>query len=157
VLGGMDPDALTDESYLRSIVDRSPLDTDAVFAAGPRGLDLPVEYGWVHETMLPDGHWRIAPPILVDRLRAHRELGAGLLLAPRREMAWSNSVRYGATTQDTVLRLHPADAATAGLASGDAATVTSEHGALDVTVLIDDNVRVGVVSLVHGRRGASPD
>jgi anaerobic selenocysteine-containing dehydrogenase len=156
VLGGADPGSLTDESYLRSIVDRSPLDTDAVFAAGPRGLDLPVEYGWVHETMLPDGVWRIAPPILVDRLRAHREPAPGLLLAPRREMAWSNSVRYGVTTENTVLRLHPADAGAAGLASGDAATVTSEHGALDVTVMIDDKVRVGVVSLVHGRRDASP-
>jgi anaerobic selenocysteine-containing dehydrogenase len=156
LLGGADPDSLTDESYLRSIVDRSPLDTAAVFAAGPRGLDLPVEYGWVHETMLPDGRWRIAPPILVDRLRAHREPAPGLLLAPRREMAWSNSVRYGATTEHTVLRLHPADAATAGLAHGDAATVTSAHGALDVTVVLDERVRVGVVSLVHGRRDASP-
>jgi anaerobic selenocysteine-containing dehydrogenase len=156
VLGGVDPDSLTDESYLRSIVERSPLDTDAVFAAGPRGLDLPAEYGWVHEAMLPDGKWRLASPVLVDRLREHREPGPGLLLAPRREMAWSNSVRYGAGTDNTVLRLHPADAAAAGLASGDAATVTSEHGALDVTVEIDEHVRVGVVSLVHGRRGASP-
>ena len=156
VLGGVDPDSLTDESYLRSIVDRSPLDTDAVFAAGPRGMELPVEYGWVHESMLPDGKWRIAPPVLLERLRAHREPDPGLLLAPRREMAWSNSIRYGATTEETVLRLHPDDAATAGLASGDIATVTSEHGALDVTVAIDDKVRAGVVSLVHGRRAASP-
>jgi formylmethanofuran dehydrogenase subunit D len=124
--------------------------------AGPRGLDLSVEHGWVHETMLPDGKWRIAPPILVERLRAHRGPAPGLLLAPRREMAWSNSVRYGVTTENTVLRLHPDDAAAAGLAGGDAATVTSEHGALDVTVALDENVRVGVASLVHGRRDASP-
>jgi formate dehydrogenase len=71
-------------------------------------------------------------------------------------MAWSNSVRYGITSEHAVLRLHPTDAADAGLANGDAATVTSEHGALDVTVVLDDHVRVGVVSLVHGRRGASP-
>jgi predicted molibdopterin-dependent oxidoreductase YjgC len=55
-----------------------------------------------------------------------------------------------------VLRLHPTDAAAAGLADGDTATVTSEHGLLEVTVALDDHVRVGVVSLVHGRRGQSP-
>ena len=61
LLGGADPDTLTDETYLRGIVDQSPLDADTVFAAGSRGFDLPVEYGWVHETMLPDGRWQARP------------------------------------------------------------------------------------------------
>ena len=156
LLGGVAADDLTDESYLRGIVEHSPLDADALFDAGSRGVDLPVEYGWVHETMLPDGHWRLAPSILLERLRAHREPAPGLLLAPRREMAWSNSVRYGAHGEETVVKLHPSDAAAAGLADGDPVTVTSEHGALTVTVAVDEKVRAGVVSLVHGRRGRSP-
>ena len=69
LLGGVAPDDLTDESYLRGIVEHSPLDADALFDAGPRGFELPVEYGWVHETMLPEGHWRLAPPVLLERLR----------------------------------------------------------------------------------------
>jgi anaerobic selenocysteine-containing dehydrogenase len=71
-------------------------------------------------------------------------------------MAWSNSVRYGITHDESVLRLHPDDATAAALTTGDAATVTSQHGALHVTVELDEKVRRGVVSLVHGRIGASP-
>jgi anaerobic selenocysteine-containing dehydrogenase len=75
-------------------------------------------------------------------------------------MAWSNSVRYGAdetaTQMPARLRVHRDDAAGAGLADGDPAVVVSEHGAVDVTVVVDDRMRTGVVSLVHGRRGHSP-
>ncbi len=54
------------------------------------------------------------------------------------------------------LHLHPADAADAGVGDGDAATVVSEHGVVDVTVVVDERIRAGVVTLVHGRRGHSP-
>ncbi len=74
----------------------------------PHGLDVPVEYGWVHETMLPDGRWQIAPAVLLERLAAHREPGArASCSSPRREMAWSNSVRYGADDDRARLRVHP--------------------------------------------------
>jgi anaerobic selenocysteine-containing dehydrogenase len=158
LFGGADPDTLTDEEYLRGIVEHSPLDADTVFSAGARGFELPVEYGWVHESMLPDGRWRLAPEVLLERLEAHREteLGPGLLLSPGRDMAWSNSVRYGPDEPTARLRLHPDDAADAGVADGDAATVVSEHGAVEVTVVVDERIRAGVVTLVHGRRGRSP-
>jgi anaerobic selenocysteine-containing dehydrogenase len=156
LFGGVDPDGLTDETYLRGILEHSPLDADTVFATGARGFELPVEYGWVHESMLPDGRWRLAPSVLVERLAAHREPGPGLLLAPGRDMAWSNSVRYGIDDEHPRLRVHPSDAADAGVGDGDAAVVVSEHGAVDVIVVVDDRMRTGVVSLVHGRRGHSP-
>jgi anaerobic selenocysteine-containing dehydrogenase len=156
LFGGADPDTLTDETYLRGIIEHSPLDADAVFAAGSRGFDLPVEYGWVHESMLPDGCWRLAPEVLLERLAEHREPRPGLVLSPGRDMAWSNSVRYGADDTSPRLRLHPDDANDAGVTDGDAAVVVSEHGAVDVTVVVDERIRVGVVSLVHGRRGHSP-
>ena len=47
--------------YLRGLLAHSPLDADEVVAAGPRGLDVDPEHGWVHETMLPGGRWQIAP------------------------------------------------------------------------------------------------
>jgi anaerobic selenocysteine-containing dehydrogenase len=156
LFGGVDPDTLTDELYLRGIVEHSPLDADQVFAAGSRGFELPVEYGWVHESMLPDGHWQLAPPVLLERLAAHREPGPGLLLSPGRDMAWSNSVRYGADDVEPRLRVHPDDAVAAGVVAGDVATVVSEHGTVDVVIVVDDRLRAGVVSLVHGRRGHSP-
>jgi predicted molibdopterin-dependent oxidoreductase YjgC len=108
--------------------------------------------------MLPDGRWRLAPEVLLERLAAHREPAAepGLLLSPGRDMAWSNSVRYGPDELVARLRLHPDDAAAARVRDGDAATVVGEHGAVDVTVGVDERIRAGVVTLVHGRRGHSP-
>jgi anaerobic selenocysteine-containing dehydrogenase len=156
LFGGTDPNALTDEAYLRGILEHSPLDADQVFAAGSRGFPLPVEYGWVHETMLPDGHWQLAPTVLLERLAAHREPGPGLLLTPGRDMAWSNSVRYGPDDERARLCLHPDDASDVGVVDGDAATLRSEHGAVDVVVVVDERLRPGVVWLGHGRRGHTP-
>ncbi len=156
LLGGIDPDTLTDELYLRGILEHSPLDADEVFAAGPRGFDLDVEYGWVHESMLPDGRWRLAPAELLERLTGHHEPGPGLVLSPGRDPAWSNSVRYGPGDDDACLHLHPDDAAAAAVADGDRVAVVSEHGSVDVTVVVDHRMRAGAVSLVHGRRGHSP-
>jgi anaerobic selenocysteine-containing dehydrogenase len=156
LFGGTDPDALTDELYLRGILERSPLDGDQVFAAGSRGFELPVEYGWVHESMLPGGHWQLAPGVLIERLASHEEPGPGLVLTPGRDMAWSNSVRYGPDDERPRLRLHPDDADDLGVQDGEAATVVSEHGAVEVIVVVDERIRTGVVSLGHGRRGHTP-
>jgi anaerobic selenocysteine-containing dehydrogenase len=157
LLGGVDPDDLTDERYLRGILEHSPLDADEVFDAGPRGVALPVEYGWVHETMLPSGVWQLAPAELLHRLAVHDESAVGLLLSPGRDMAWSNSVRYGPGEDEPRLHVHPDDARAAGLADGDTATVATEHGVLDGLVVgLDDRLRPGAVWLVHGRRGRSP-
>jgi anaerobic selenocysteine-containing dehydrogenase len=155
LLGGADPDSLTDELFLRGLMARSHLDADELFAAGGRGVDVAPEHGWVHDTMLPDGRWTIAPEVLVARLEARREHhDRPLVLAPRREMAWSNSVRYGRGDDAAVVRMHPDDAA--GLASGDVVEVRSAHGSLVATVVIDGNVRRGVVSVTHNVEHTGP-
>lgn len=48
------------------------------------------------------------------------------------------------------LEVHPDDAARLGLADGDAVTVCSDWGQIDITVRIDDAVRPGVVAMEHG-------
>lgn len=159
LFGAADPEELNDDSVLALALARSPLDPAAVRAAGPHGLDVPVEYGWVRDTMLADGVWEIAPPILLDRLHRHRAdsgTSAGLLLTPRREMSWSNSVACTNQVAPPVLRVHPFDASAADLVDGDLASVASEHGTLVATVAIDANVRRGVVSMTHGHVAASP-
>ena len=115
LLAGADPDALTDETFLAGLLARSPLDPGAVLAAGPRGVDVPEEFGWVRETMLPDGQWQIAPPDLLERLASHTPPGPALVLTPRREMAWSNSVRYAGEGTEPEVRMHPDDAGALGL------------------------------------------
>ncbi|HEV7526505.1 MAG TPA: molybdopterin-dependent oxidoreductase, partial [Acidimicrobiia bacterium] len=84
--GGLDPDRITDEDYLRGALAGAPIDADDVIAAGPRGIGHPVEYGWVHAELLPDGRWSIAPAALVERLAAYVDPEpTAFLLAPRRE------------------------------------------------------------------------
>ncbi len=156
LLGGADPDDLSDDLFLRGLLTRSTLDPAAVFAAGPRGIDVEEEFGWVRETMLPDGLWQIAPGILVERLAAHHEPADELVMAPRREMAWSNSVRYAGIGSEPLARIHPADATAAGLGDGALATIESVHGRITARVLVDPNVRPGVLSVTHGRTDSSP-
>jgi anaerobic selenocysteine-containing dehydrogenase len=146
ILGGADPDQLTDELYLGGIVG------PGVVAAGPHGVDVPHEYGWVAEALLPEGRWRLAPAELVERLRHHRPpTGDGLVLVNRRDVRRLNSLAY-ATGVEAQVRLHPDDAG--GLVAGDDAVVTSAHGSLVGTVAIDPTLRPGTVSVNHGRAGA---
>jgi anaerobic selenocysteine-containing dehydrogenase len=155
-LGGADPDVLTDELFLQGVLAHSPLDPAEVFATGSHGVDVPIEYGWVHESMLPGGVWGLAPPVLLDRLAAHADPHDAMVLVPRREMAWSNSVQYAGRGDEPVLRLHPSDADDAGLAAGASATISTAHGSIVATVAIDTNVRRGVASVTHGRSPHGP-
>ena len=155
-LGGADPDVLDDEIYLRGLLERSPLDADAVFAAGPRGVDVPYEDGWVHDTLLPNGRWNIAPPVMLRRLAAHVDPGPGLVLVPRREMGWSNSIRYGGTGAESPVRMNPSDASDAGVTDRDEITLASAHGSVAATVAIDEHLAPGVLSFTHGRAEHSP-
>ena len=151
LMPGLDLATATDERFLGALMAYSPVGGAEVFAAGPHGVDIPIEFGWVRDTMLPGGVWGIAPPALLARLGEHcPPMGDGLALTPRREMAWSNSVRYGIERHRSTLRVNSADASTAGLTGGDVATVATAHGSVSAVVMIDDNVRRGVVSLTHG-------
>jgi anaerobic selenocysteine-containing dehydrogenase len=159
LLAGADPDQLDDEAFLAGLLGAGPLDAAEVVAHGPHGTDVAVEHGWVHAEMLPEGRWRIAPPVLLDRLAARSEpppdTVGGLVLVPRREGAWSNSVRYAGRDDGPELRLHPDDAAARGLVSGAGVRVTSAHGATSARLAVDPGLRPGTASMTHGRPGAN--
>lgn len=156
MLGGIDPDEFTDEQFLAGLLAHSPLPAEDVFAAGPRGIDLACEYGWVRETVLEHGRWNVAPHVMLERLASHEDPEPGLVLVPRREMGWSNSVRYGSGPPEPLVHMHSADAVAAGATDGHTVSLTTEHGALTTTVTFDDRVARGVVSMTHGRTGQSP-
>ena len=157
-LGGADPDHLSDQAVLTGVLGHSSLDPAEVVSAGPHGIDVAVEHGWVHDEMLPGGRWRLTPPVLLDRLAAHLEplAGRGLVLVPRREADWSNSVRWAGDGTEAVVRLNPADGAALGVADGSDVVVESAHGAVPATAALDAGVRVGVVSMTHGRASSGP-
>jgi anaerobic selenocysteine-containing dehydrogenase len=149
VAGAIDPDDLRDEDYLRGVLARSRLDADDVFTAGPRGIETTVEPGWVHRELLPDGQWTIAPEVLLERLAAYTDPEpAEFVLAPRREMPWSNSVAYGAIAPGPVLRMN---------ATADGrVTVATAHGEVTAEFTADPTMRAGVVSMTHGHAEANP-
>jgi hypothetical protein len=141
----------SDEEFLQGVLRHSRLDADALFAAGPHGVETPVEHGWVHDEFLPDGRWRIAPAPLLERLAAYSDPEPGaFVIAPRREMAWSNSIAYGGAPVGAVVRMHPGDAATGAI------NLASEHGEITASVAADPTVRPGVVSITHGRADENP-
>jgi anaerobic selenocysteine-containing dehydrogenase len=126
----------------------------------PHGLDLGELRPRLPEVLrTPSGRVELAPaPILADlpRLRAVLdEPRDSLLLVGRRHLrsnnSWGHNVAslVGGSNRCT-LQVHPADAATRGLADGGTATVVSAAGRLDVEVEVTDRVMAGVVSLPHG-------
>jgi hypothetical protein len=149
-------DALTDENYLRGVLAHARVDADALFTAGPRGLDVPVEYGWVHGELLAEGRWSLAPAPLLERLAAYTDPArAEFLLAPRREVAWSNSVAYGTVTTGPVVHINPAFGA-GGEDGDDEVVLATPHGRVTTTFVADATLREGVVSMSHGHVEANP-
>jgi anaerobic selenocysteine-containing dehydrogenase len=154
MFGGARLDALSDEGILAGLLGHGPLDASDVISAGSRGVDLAPIYGWVRERMLVDSRWRIAPEAFVERLALHKGPEVGLLLVPRRESAWSNSVRFAGSGDEPVVVLHPGDASVQGIVAGDWVALTTDHGSLVATVGIDETLRPGVVSVTHGHPGS---
>jgi anaerobic selenocysteine-containing dehydrogenase len=78
-----------------------------------------------------------------------------LVLIGRRHLRSNNSWMHNlpALTRGrdrATLVVHPDDATTRGLATGDRARVTTEAGSLEAVVEVSDEIRPGVVSLPHG-------
>lgn len=156
LLAGADPDLLDDRSLLSGLLAHGPLDAAEVLAAGSHGVELAPEYGWVRQEFLLDRRWRIAPAPLIERLGTHLGPEAGLVLIPRRENAWSNSVRVAGPGDEPVAHMHPDDASASGVGDGSWAAISSHHGSMVATVRLDPTLRPGVVSVTHGHPGASP-
>jgi anaerobic selenocysteine-containing dehydrogenase len=159
VLGGADPDTCDDETLLAGIAAGSRGGYDALVAAGPHGIDAPVRTGWVHDQLLPEGRWNLAPRRLVERLRAMRDPDPdpGLVLVPRRRGASMNAARYGTFTAEDVaaVRMHPDDVTVNGLAHGASVELRSAHGRVAGRVLVDPTLRAGVVNCSHGDIGVN--
>ncbi len=129
----------------------------------PHGRDLgPLEPGVARRVLHRDRRVRLdAAPFLeaLDAWAADPTAGAPtegeLLLIGRRDLRTNNSWMHNvpslvAGRDRCVLLVHPEDAARAGLADGDTATLTSRVHEGPVPVRISDEMRPGVVSLPHG-------
>ena len=159
---GTRPTPCSDEEVIRHLMAHSRDGSDALIAAGSAGLTPPRLYGWVREKALPNGHWRLTPPGMLERLAKLAEtltsMGAGippetLLLISGRQLSRTNSTAYvsRAVSRDLPqVGVNPDDAAGRGLKSGDRARVASDFGILDADVRLDTRLRPGVISISHG-------
>jgi anaerobic selenocysteine-containing dehydrogenase len=115
--------------------------------------DPPRVKGWVHEKVLPDGRWRVAPPVLVSQLKELEDWTAGDLVGiPRRTSRRMNSALrdLGRGMEDSELWVNTEDAAAAGIEPDSLITVTNAIGSFSATVRVTDEIVRGAVSIPHG-------
>lgn len=157
--GGLTADTATDDLVLDTFANRGRLPLDelreaptAIVAEGP-------VRGWVHDRVLPEGRWRLAPTVLVDELAragsAATPDDGQLVLIPRRLLRTMNSqlrdaAAPGARLAEPLVLAHPDDAASRGLAEGDLVRISSANGSTTGRLHLDDGLRPGTVSIPHG-------
>ncbi|HSG78029.1 MAG TPA: molybdopterin-dependent oxidoreductase [Acidimicrobiia bacterium] len=151
---GRPADELTDDDLLRVLGDRSRSSFDEIRAAGVKVHDEKQVFGWIHENVLPEGRWNVAPEAVVAQLAglaiAH---GADLALVPRRQVRHLNSqltAGVGGRADPADVLIHPEDAASRGIADGMEVVVRSDHGSLTGVATVTDAIRTGAVSVPHG-------
>jgi anaerobic selenocysteine-containing dehydrogenase len=148
LVDGGDLDTLTEDDLLAPVVNRSRGAWDEVTSAPTAVVAEQESFGWVHEHVLPDGRWQLAPAELVVQL-ATLPAPAPLVFIPGRAPREMNSqAEPGAPTP--AISLSPDDAASAGVRSGQPVEIRSDHGRLIGIARVDDNLRAGVVTSPHG-------
>lgn len=160
VIEGIDPDTATDDDVLKHFAASGRQAPEELMACGPRGVILPRVYGWVHDRVLPDGKWRIAPDALLDRLPGlltPAQEQQGYRLVSGRELHNHNRMAYGRfgykrfEDQNTAtIGIHPEDAAREGLSQGDLVTVNGDAGRVTASLRIDEALLPGTLHLTHG-------
>jgi len=153
-LGGQrDPDASSDEDVLRGLARGARVPFDEIVANGPHGTTTTPADGWVHDNVLHEGRWHLAPTAMIERLHQlaqdHRPSPA-LVLVPRRQVRTVNATAYGRPDPARIV-LHPLDGADAGVGDADAMRITSTHGTLTGIATLDPTIAPGTVAVTHGR------
>jgi len=156
VLDGLDPETCSETDVLRlyGAIGRFPFDD--VVASGTHGLAAPVNHGWVHDRVLANGRWRLAPTPLLERLSTVWNVNAkATLLVSGRILASTNSAHYsGAKGAETgtapPIGLSASVAAGAEVVNGDRVRVSTPTGAVEGPAIIDDQLREGTVWINHG-------
>lgn len=154
VLGDIDLDDEAGSAIIRKVAAGLRDGGAAIVDAGPRGVRPPVVYGWIHDRVLPDGKWRLAPEAMVTQLASVLgEASPPLLLVSHRAMHNHNSVPYAETTNGpapSVIHINPLDAKRWDIANDDRVRIVSASGAVEGSANLDRRLSPGVVTLNHG-------
>lgn len=137
--------------------------TFAKLAAMPHGimLDLPLTYeNWNDHIATEDGKIRLWHPIVAEefaRFAVFRKSPVepkSIKLFSQRKLktmnSWMHNPEKLSRAQGPTLLIHPADAASHGLADGGLARVSNANGAVEVRVELTEDVVKGAVCYPHG-------
>ncbi|MCM6777360.1 molybdopterin-dependent oxidoreductase [Nocardia sp. CDC159] len=105
-----------------------------------------------------DRRVRLAPPQILAELHALADTptdpGYPLRIIGMRELKSHNSWMHNAESliarREHAARLHPKDAALAGIADGDRCRITSAHGSIEVTARLTEDLTEGTIAVPHG-------
>ena len=109
-----------------------------------------------------DGRVRLGPPAiaadarrLAERARSDGNADRTLRLIGLRELRSHNSWMHNSSLlmrggRVHAARIHPEDAATAGIGDGERCRITSASGSIEIPALVTDEVKPGTIAVPHG-------
>ena len=143
----------TDDQRLVSIMAGARCSYDELADQGFAETPYELPARWVDEHLARLGGWRLAPPVLVDQMRA-LDVPKSLVLVPRRQARHLNS-QLDFLGEAAEVIVHPDDAAAAGVVDGERVVVSNDQGELTGIATVDPSVRRGAVSVPHGHQTAN--
>jgi anaerobic selenocysteine-containing dehydrogenase len=144
------PQDADDDVMLARLGTRARCSFDELVAAGWVEVDHEVPAPWVDAHVERLAGWRLAPRLLCDQLATLPEPDS-LVLVPRRQVRHLNS-QFAYLDEPATVVVHPDDAEAAHVLDGDAVVVRSAHGAITGVTKVDDTIRRGAVSVLHGHQ-----
>jgi anaerobic selenocysteine-containing dehydrogenase len=151
------------EALITSLLKNSAVPFDEL-SRSPEGRIFEVEPMYVQAAAPgPRARFELAPADILEELgRVRAELGSraggGYRFAVRRLRDVQNTMYHhlppvAARIPTNLAFMHPDDLAVLGLAEGDSAAISSEHGCIVAPVRADTTQRRGVISMAHGWGG----
>lgn len=157
VAGDIDLDTVTEEDVVRRFVKGARHSYEELLAAGPHGISYDTRKRWALKTAVPDGKWRLAPAVLVERLpslisqKANKTFPLTLICGRQdRRVNRHQNVENPRKGDQPQLLMSEEDAAGGGILDGDHVRVRSAYGEVTVHAAVDSTIRRGVVQLPHG-------
>lgn len=156
VAAGLDIDTVTEEEIVRRFVATARHSYEELRDAGPHGVTYNTRKRWALERAVPEGKWRVAPAVLVERLSSllaakTDETFPLRLICGRQERRHNrhSNVELQRHADLPLLKISEVDAAHYGIADGAYVRVRSAHGELMIRATVESKIRKGVVQLPH--------
>lgn len=147
-----------EETCFRAMFARARVTFDELRQAGVYGIETPRMDGWFHKAVLRDRGWRVAPRMMIDRLRAVEDKRgpAAMLVAGRVDFATNSMAFPSAAWRESLppaIHVSPDLSISEELRDGDIVRISTRAGQVEGTVRIDTALHSGSVWLNHGWTG----